>query len=69
MGFPNNNCGECIYWLAFMEPETSEKGNEEILLHCALCAQACGIVDEEYFKIVDADRLQTQFRKSFFGDI
>ena len=69
MGFPNNNCGECAYWLAFMEPETSEKGNQEILLHCAHCTEPCGIVDEEYFKIINNARLQIHLRKLIHGDI
>ena len=25
MGYPNQSCGECEYWIAFKEPETSEK--------------------------------------------
>lgn len=37
MKFPNNNCGECGYWLAFDEPETTIVQNEEILKHCQKC--------------------------------
>ena len=69
MGYPNQNCGECGYWLAFGEPETSEKGNQEILLHCAHCTHSCGIIDEEYFKTINNARLQILLRKLKDGDI
>lgn len=31
------NCGECPYWLAFGEPETTDEQNEAILAHCKEC--------------------------------
>ena len=34
---PNMNCGECPYWLAFGEPETTDEQNEAILAHCKEC--------------------------------
>ena len=37
MGYPNNNCGECVYWLAFGEPETTDEQNKATLEHCAKC--------------------------------
>lgn len=37
MGFPNNNCGECAYWLAYREPETADEQNLAIEAHCAKC--------------------------------
>ena len=45
MGYPNQNCGECSYWLAFGEPETTEEENEKIIEHCKHCTHSCGIVD------------------------
>lgn len=69
MGYPNNGCGECSYWLAFGDPETSEKGKQEILLHCAHCTIPCGVVDEKYYKIIKNAQLQILFRKVIHGDI
>ena len=69
MGFPNNNCGECEYWLPFMEPETTDEQNEAIIEHCKHCTHPCGIVDEEYFKIINNARLQIILRKVIHGDI
>ena len=37
MSKPNMNCGECPYWLAYGEPETTDEQNEAILAHCAKC--------------------------------
>ena len=37
MSKPNMYCGECPYWLAFGEPETTDEQNEAILAHCAKC--------------------------------
>jgi hypothetical protein len=37
MSKPNMYCGECPYWLAFGEPETTDKQNEAILAHCKEC--------------------------------
>ena len=37
MSKPNMYCGECPYWLAFGEPETTDEQNEAILAHCAEC--------------------------------
>lgn len=69
MGYPNQNCGECVYWLAFGEPETTEEENEKIVEHCASCPYPCEVIDEEYFKIINNARLQIQFRKLVHGDI
>ena len=35
MSKPNMYCGECPYWLAYGEPETTDEQNEAILAHCA----------------------------------
>lgn len=40
MSKPNMYCGECPYWLAYGEPETTDEQNEAILAHCAEC-DAC----------------------------
>lgn len=40
MNYPRQECGECPYWLAFGEPETTDEQNEAILAHCARC-NAC----------------------------
>jgi hypothetical protein len=69
MGYPNQYCGECGYWLAFGEPETTEEENAKIVEHCAHCPNPCGIVDEEYFKIINSARLQILLRKLKDGDI
>lgn len=69
MGYPNQSCGECEYWLAFGEPETSEKGNQEILLHCAHCTKPCGVIDKEYYKMIKTAQLQILLRKAIHGDI
>ena len=45
MGRPNNECGECPYWLAYGEPETTDEQNKEILEHCEKCN--CGVLKEE----------------------
>lgn len=37
MSKPNMYCGECPYWLAYGEPETTDEQNEAILAHCAEC--------------------------------
>ena len=37
MSKPNMYCGECSYWLAYGEPETTDEQNEAILAHCAEC--------------------------------
>ena len=37
MSKPNMYCGECPYWLAFGEPETTDEQNEAILAHCTEC--------------------------------
>lgn len=34
------NCGECLYWLAYGEPETTDEMNQAIEEHCAKC-NAC----------------------------
>ena len=37
MSKPNMYCGECPYWLAYGEPETTDEQNEAILAHCKEC--------------------------------
>ena len=37
MSKPNMNCGECPYWLAYGEPETTYEQNLEIEAHCREC--------------------------------
>ena len=69
MNKPNMYCGECPYWLAYGEPETTDEQNEAIIEHCRHCTHPCGIVDEEYFKIINNAKMQIQFRKSIYGDI
>ena len=69
MGYPNQNCGECSHWLAFGEPETTYEQNEAIVEHCKHCTHPCGVVDEEYFKIINNARLQILLRKIKDEDI
>ena len=69
MGYPNNRCGECSYWLASGEPESTMHQNEEILLHCKHCTNPCGVIDEEYYKIIKNAELQILLRKVIHGDI
>lgn len=40
MSGPNMDCGECSYWLAYGEPETTDEMNQAIEEHCAEC-DAC----------------------------
>ena len=42
MNYPRQECGECPYWLAFGEPETTDEQNETILAHCAQCSACDG---------------------------
>jgi predicted metal-binding protein len=37
MSKPNMHCGECPYWLAYGEPETTDEMNQAIEEHCAKC--------------------------------
>lgn len=37
MSKPNMYCGECPYWLALGEPETTDEQNQAILAHCKEC--------------------------------
>lgn len=67
MGCPNKNCGECVYWLAFGEPETTDEQNEEIIEHCKHCTYPCGVVDENYFRIINNARLQLHIRNMLHG--
>jgi hypothetical protein len=67
MGYPNNNCGECGYWLAFCEPETTDEQNEEIIEHCKHCTYPCGVVDENYMRIINNARLQLHIRNMLHG--
>lgn len=69
MGYPNQNCGECGYWLAFGEPETTDEQNEAIIEHCKHCTYPCGIVDEEYYNMIKTAQLQILLRKAIHGDI
>lgn len=69
MGYPNQRCGECGYWLAFGEPETTEEENEKIVEHCKHCTHPCGVIDEEYYKIIKNAQLQILLRKVIHEDI
>jgi hypothetical protein len=40
MSKPNMSCGECPYWLAYGEPETTDEQNRAIEEYCAEC-DAC----------------------------
>ena len=35
--FPNVYCGECPYWLAYKEPDTSVEENKKIEKICESC--------------------------------
>jgi hypothetical protein len=37
MSKPNVHCGECPYWLAYGEPETTDEQKLAIEEHCAKC--------------------------------
>jgi hypothetical protein len=45
-------CGECPYWLAFGEPETTDEQNEAILAHCKEC----------YFDPDEAEKIDKMMR-------
>jgi hypothetical protein len=45
MSKPNMHCGECPYWLAFGEPETTDEQNEAILAHCKECGELEELVE------------------------
>ena len=40
MTFPNMYCGECPYWLAYNEPDTSAEENKKIEKICSNCVTA-----------------------------
>ena len=48
MSKPNMFCGECPYWLAYGEPETTDEPNEAILAHCKECDFDPDAVEELY---------------------
>ena len=57
MSKPNMHCGECPYWLAFGEPETTDEQNEAILAHCAECSFDPEAAEEIYKLNNEKERL------------
>ena len=65
MSKPNMYCGECPYWLAFGEPETTDEQNEAILAHCKECELDFDPVAAEYLdKMMRAAKAQMILRKA-----
>ena len=65
MDKPNMNCGECPYWLAYSEPETTDEQNRAIEEHCAKCELYFDPVAAEYFdKMMRAAKVQMILRKA-----
>ena len=65
MNKPNMNCGECPYWLAFGEPETTDEQNEAILAHCAKCELDFDPHAAEYLdRMMRAAKVQMILRKA-----
>ena len=67
MSKPNMYCGECPYWLAYGEPETTDEQNEAILAHCA----ECGFDPDEEERIdrmMRAAKVQMVLRKAIDGE-
>ena len=65
MSKPNMYCGECPYWLAFGEPETTDEQNEAILAHCAECKLDFDPVAAEYLdRMMHAAKVQMILRKA-----
>ena len=63
MSKPNMHCGECPYWLAFGEPETTDEQNEAILAHCAKCDFDPDAA-EQLDKMMRAAKVQMILRKA-----
>lgn len=62
---PNMNCGECPYWLAYGEPETTDEQNLAIEEHCAKCELDFDPVAAECLdKMMRAARQQIVLRKA-----
>lgn len=65
MSKPNMNCGECPYWLAYGESETTDKQKLAIEKHCAKCAFDFDPVGAEYLdRMMRAARQQIVLRKA-----
>ena len=43
--FPNVYCGECPYWLAYKEPDTSVEDNRKIEKICNSCEMKKSILN------------------------
>ena len=69
MSKPNINCGECPYWLAYGEPETTDKQKLAIEEHCRKCAFDFDPVGAEALdKMMRAARVQIILRKAIHGE-
>lgn len=65
MSKPNTNCGECPYWLAYGEPETSDEQKLAIEEHCRKCAFDFDPVGAETLdKMMRVARQQIVLRKA-----
>lgn len=67
MSKPNMYCGECPYWLAYGEPETTDEQNEVILAHCAEC-DFDPHAEERLDKMMRVARKQIVWRKALHGE-
>ena len=64
MSKPNMYCGECPYWLAYGEPETTDEQNRAIEEHCAKWELDFDPVAAEYLdRMMRAARQQFIWRK------
>ena len=65
MSKPNMNCGECPYWLAYGEPETTDGQHRAIEEHCAKCELDFDPVAAEYLdRMMRAAKVQMILRKA-----
>ena len=65
MSKPNMYCGECPYWLAYGEPETTDEQNEAIKEHCAKCELNCDPIAAEHLdRMMRAAKVQIILRKA-----
>lgn len=65
MSKPNIYCGECPYWLAYGEPETTDEQKFAIEEHCAKCELDFDSVAAEYLdKMMRAAKVQMILRKA-----
>ena len=69
MSKPNMNCGECPYWLAYGEPETTDEQKRAIKEHCRKCAFDFDPVGAETLdKMMRAARQQVVLRKAIHDE-